>query len=85
MAGRGRMGSGEQAEKNSMAKGWNYWQGECNDAPKVTEGLEKRGWPQDAGYWNREEREEKEGKMRGRIKLSYRSGVSSLEYLARKT
>lgn len=60
------MGSGEQAKKTAWhGEGWNYWQGECNEAPKVTKGLEKKGWPQEAGHWEqrgeRGERREDEG------------------------
>lgn len=70
-------------------EGWNYWQGECNEAPNVTEGLEKSGWPQDAGYWEqrgeRGERREDEGQ--DKVILHVWSNLTltlTLEYLARK-
>lgn len=84
------MGSGEQAEKTAWhGEGWNYWQGECSEAPNVTEGLEKSGWPQDAGYWEqrgeRGERREDEGQ--DKVILQVWSNLTltlTLEYLARK-
>lgn len=51
---------------------------------KLQRALRRRGGLKRQDIGNREEREEKEGKMRGRKKISCRSGVSSLDYLARK-
>lgn len=82
------MGSGEQAKKTAWhGEGWNYWQGECNEAPKVTKGLEKRGWPQDAGYWEqrgeRGERREDEGQEKDILQVwSKLLGVLGQESIA---